>query len=460
MAAEQVMRRGFKYPLTLTPAQIQTLDEQASAAVTVWNCLHAIHGFYSTNRSKPDRRYPTLKEMDTAVKQARKDVDFLTVLPAQAAQQVIKSYAQAWRNYWGGTHDRPDFHSKKRTRAAVDVPQASAMNLVRLNSKWARMNLPLAGAAKFRLHRALPGLNRNGVIKGARLVKEPGLNAAGGGWFVAFRVELPTPASTVTNPDAVLGIDRGIVHTMTDSDGNFLDQPPTLTPSEKKRLYRLERTAARQQQARLNTAKPTVGKRPFSNRHRDTYRRIGALKAKQARRRYDFAHQTTRALVNLGYGTYVIEDLTLKNMIASAKGTIESPGTNVAQKTGLNRSLHDASLGQLDTLLTYKAKQAGALVVRVRPHGTSTECHRCGSTTPGQRESQASFRCKDSTCGWVGNADYNAALNIKARGIAWLNTQRGTEQASQDVEPIGSHPNHGNRQSRAKRRQPQEAVLA
>ena len=34
-----------------------------------------------------------------------------------------------------------------------------------------------------------------------------------------------------------------------------------------------------------------------------------------------------------------MEDLKLKNMTKSAKGTVEEPGKNVRQKTGLNRSL-------------------------------------------------------------------------------------------------------------------------
>ncbi len=34
-----------------------------------------------------------------------------------------------------------------------------------------------------------------------------------------------------------------------------------------------------------------------------------------------------------------LEDLGVKNMIRSAKGTVENPCKNVAQKSGLNRSI-------------------------------------------------------------------------------------------------------------------------
>lgn len=113
-------------------------------------------------------------------------------------------------------------------------------------------------------------------------------------------------------------------------------------------------------------------------------------------------------------------------MTRSASGTVEVPGVNVTQKSGLNRSILDQGWIQILTLLTYKADQAAARVIGVRPHGTSQTCHRCGSGAPGQRENQAVFRCADQGCGWTGNADTNAAIVIK---------QRGQEAALQAVQP-------------------------
>ncbi len=39
------------------------------------------------------------------------------------------------------------------------------------------------------------------------------------------------------------------------------------------------------------------------------------------------------------HGMIAIEDLGTQRMSKSAKGTIDSPGKNVAQKSGLNRSI-------------------------------------------------------------------------------------------------------------------------
>lgn len=398
-----MVKRCVKYPLTPSRPQEQTLVAQSNAARVLWNLIHAHHTFYESAR-----RWPTWTESDAAIRQARKDIDWLAVLPAQAAQQVLKAYVQAWKNHWGGTHERPGFKSR-RARRAVDVPQARDLNITRLNRKWGTVQIPKVGVCKIRLHRGLPE-----KITGARVVREAT------GWVLVVRGEnmIVKPRQRRIERGSV-GIDRGITHTLAVSDGSFIDQPDTLTPGEARRLYRLQCRAARQRGSKPRGQKP-------SRRLQRTYTQITGLRARQARRRYDFAHQATAALITSGVAVVVVEDLRVANMTRTAKGTLEQPGVNVKQKSGLNRAILDQGWTQFQTLLTYKADQAGARVIAVRPHGTSQTCHACGSTAPGQRESQALFRCADTDCGWAGNADTNAAIVIQ---------QRGQEVALQDVEP-------------------------
>ncbi|MFF5210999.1 zinc ribbon domain-containing protein [Streptosporangium sp. NPDC000396] len=54
--------------------------------------------------------------------------------------------------------------------------------------------------------------------------------------------------------------------------------------------------------------------------------------------------------------------------------------------------------------------KAPGRVVRVNPAYTSQRCSACGIVDPKSRQSQAAFRCR--SCGYVGNADVNAARNI------------------------------------------------
>lgn len=124
----------------------------------------------------------------------------------------------------------------------------------------------------------------------------------------------------------------------------------------------------------------------------------------------------------------VVEDLKILNMMASASGTVEEPGVNVSQKRGLNRSIAGQAWGRTVEFLTYKTAGRGGLVAKVRPHGTSQECHRCHTTTPRSRETQSRFACKNPACGWIGNADTNAARNLLHRynsAAGWAVTGRG-----------------------------------
>ncbi|WP_374196305.1 hypothetical protein [Streptomyces sp. ISL-10] len=92
------------------------MDDQAHAARTMWKFLHD----WWTMLPK-DRR--SLAAADAAIRQARKEVDWLGVLAAQAAQAVLKTYFQAWKNCWDGRADAPDFKGCFRSVMSVDIPQ-------------------------------------------------------------------------------------------------------------------------------------------------------------------------------------------------------------------------------------------------------------------------------------------------------------------------------------------------
>jgi putative transposase len=104
-----------------------------------------------------------------------------------------------------------------------------------------------------------------------------------------------------------------------------------------------------------------------------------------------------------------VEDLKIKNMTRSAKGTRCDPGRNVRQKAGLNREILRAGWGLLVRRLEEKAP---GRVEKITPHYTSQRCSACGHVDGKSRESQAVFQC--TACGFAGNADVNAARNIAA----------------------------------------------
>nr|WP_245505839.1 transposase [Rhizobium sullae] len=62
---------------------------------------------------------------------------------------------------------------------------------------------------------------------------------------------------------------------------------------------------------------------------------------------------------------------------------LEEPGTNVARKAGLNRSIRAAAWYRFERLLTYKLAFLGGTVVKVDPRYTSVTCSKCGSRDKG-----------------------------------------------------------------------------
>ncbi|MGW0195472.1 RNA-guided endonuclease InsQ/TnpB family protein [Nonomuraea sp. NPDC003201] len=395
-------RFAHRARLALTPAQVRLIDDQAHAARALWNLLHEWWTMLPTCRR-------SLAAADAAIRQARQDIDWLAVLPAQAAQGVLKTYFQAWKNCWEGRAEAPTFKARFRSVMAVDIPQGRDLQVTRAHRRWGMVNIPRVGRVRFRWTKDLPvgkEADAGNRITGARLVKDAL------GWHIAFRIQTIAPKSEPhQGPD--IGIDAGVAVPLALSDGNHhthekwkatKDKPNAwLTDKEQATLLALERRAAHRKSFR------NPGERT-SRRLRATYDQIARLRARAKRRTIDWQHQTTTEIART-YGVIVVEDLPIANMTKSAKGTVENPGTNVAQKTGLNRSISQEAWGRTVTLLTYKAARYGGALHKVPAPGTSLRCSACGFTTPGSRESQAMFVCKNPDCGWSGNADYNAARN-------------------------------------------------
>ncbi|MEU1599660.1 transposase [Streptomyces sp. NPDC005708] len=397
---------GHRARLALSPAEVSNADAQAHAARTMWNLLHAWW-----QMMPKDKRTPA--NADAAIRQARKDLDFLAVLPAQAAQAVLKTYVQAWKNCWEGRANAPNFKGRFRSAMSVDVPQGRDLNIKRVHRGWGMVNLSKIGRVRFRWTKSLPvgkHATTDNRITGARLIKDAL------GWHIAFRVMTQESAPAPhTGPE--VGIDVGVTVPLALSDGNHqdhgrparlpdgtADRDKWLTPKEKAKLLRLEREAAHRKGFRKRGEKT-------SRRLQQTYDQIKQLRAKATRRALDWQHQTTTYLART-YGTVVVEALTITNMVKSAKGTVEEPGKNVKQKAGLNRSISQEAWGRTVTMLAYKAAQYGATLVKVPAPGTSQRCSACGFTTPGSRKDQATFVCKNPDCGFAANADWNAARNI------------------------------------------------
>jgi putative transposase len=170
---ERVRRRTHKARLYPTSGQTAALDRQRNTARALWNLLHE---WYTCRRGGIARR-PSIAEIDRQLRDARANPlpgwEWLADLPAQATQQVLKHYLNAWNRYSSGISKPPKF-KKRNAYLAVDAPQASALKIARLNRRWGEVRILLVGRVRFRWTRPLPEISRDcpGRITGAHLVKD------------------------------------------------------------------------------------------------------------------------------------------------------------------------------------------------------------------------------------------------------------------------------------------------
>lgn len=185
-----------------------------------------------------------------------------------------------------------------------------------------------------------------------------------------------------------LGVDLGIVNLATTSDGEVFS-------GENVEKYRTKITSLK---ARLQSKGTKSAKRHLKK-----------LSKKESRYKKDVNHCISKKLVAkakaLGVGLK-LEDLhfSKKPVMKFNKGLRDN-----------NAKLGKWAFGQLRNFTSYKAKIVGIPVLMVNPAYTSQKCSKCGHISENNRETQAEFVCEK--CGFVTNADLNAAINISRASI-------------------------------------------
>ncbi|MFF4354336.1 RNA-guided endonuclease InsQ/TnpB family protein [Streptomyces sp. NPDC001530] len=404
-AVKEPADAGRKYRLFPTDEQAERLREWGHTCRAVWNIALEQRIYVYQQR----RAYLRADEQCRYLTTARHDLEWIGNLPSQAPQQILKHLDRAYDNFWNAEHPAGFPRFKKRTaRLAIPLP-GQAVRVTKLNRKWASVRIPKLGEVKFRLTRSL-----GGRIKAATIRTD-----GSGRWYVSFGVHTGRAAVRPNgNPSA--GVDFGVKQAAYLSDETTPRlMPQTLTEGEKRRLAGLERRKERQ----IAQCKKHRGGK-YSNRLRRTLSAIAELKARQARRRMDFTHKLTTDLAK-NHGLVAVEDLRVKQMTGTAKGTRSRPGVNVGRKAALNRAILDNMPGERRRQLTYKCPMYGSMLVEVAPAGTSQTCAVCHHRDPASRVSRDSFDC--TKCGHIDDADHNASVVILARG---LQTEAGSSFAA------------------------------
>ncbi len=387
-----------RYRLVPSPAQEATLRDHCAHARFVWNLAVEQHSHWHPGRASA----PGYLEQCRQLTAARAEHPWLAAGSQMVQQQALRDFAQAMVGFFDPQNPAgwPSWRKAGRNEG-FRVVALKPGEVRRLSRHVGEVRVPKAGRIRFRWSRDVPA-----GVKSYRVTMD-----RAGRWHVAFAV-IPEPVPAPGNGQ-VVGIDRGVAVTAALSTGEML-HAPALTAREQRRMRRLERKLARARRG--------------SNRRRRVRLAIARLRARETDPRKDWVEKVSTGIARR-FDVIRVEDLQIKNMTRSAKGTRGDPGRNVRAKAGLNREIMRSGWGLLVRRLEGKAP---GRVETITPHYTSQRCSACGHVDGKSRESQAVFRC--TVCGFAGNAEVNAAINIAAGHAV---TTRG---GCRDAGPVNREP--------------------
>ena len=390
----------MRFRLYPSAAQKVLLLEQCGHARYVWNL--------GLEQRLMWRRWqgptPGFNAQSAQLTEARRAEPWLACGSQTVQQQALRDLDQAWQRFFAGTHKRPKWR-KAGEDEGLRIVGPAGLRVRQDNRARSSVLVPKIGWLQFKRSRALVDW------KSYRITRD-----RAGRWHIAFAV-IPPPIPA-PGTGGVVGVDRGVTVTVALSTGE-MTSPAGLRVKEAERLLRLQRRLARARRG--------------SNRRRKVRTLIGQLKATDGDRRKDWVEKTTTGLARR-FDVIRVENLNVKGMTRSARGTMENPGRNVAQKAGLNRGILKSGWGLLVTRLEQKAS---GRVEKVKAAYTSQTCNACKHIASESRKSQATFVCV--ACGHRAN-DVNAARNIAAGHAVTARGDRRVLARSVKREPQHARP--------------------
>ena len=373
--------KAYKYRLKTGPHDELILSRFAGCSRFAWNrALSFQKGLLDSGR-----RCLSYESLTLQLPVWKKEFPFLKDVHSQILQQRLKELCRAIDAALDPKDARefPKFKKKHKSIASFRYPQG-----FKLNGNC--VFLPKIGWMRFYKSRDIEGTPKNCTV-----------SKRGQHWYVSVQTEMDV-AAPMHMSSSFAGADMGVRNTLTMSDGSTY-RAAKLSGKMSLKLVAMQRKLSRMVKRSNNWKKQKI--------------KINRLHVRISDMRKDRLHKVSSE-VSKNHAVLVLEDLKVKNMSASAKGTVDKPGKNVKRKSALNRSILDQGWYELRRQIEYKMSWHGGQVIFVHPAGTSQTCSCCGHVSPENRPSQALFYCVK--CGHTENADVNAAKVILGAGQALL----------------------------------------
>lgn len=375
-----IIHRGFNYRIYPTKEQEARLLRWESTLRFLWN-LGLEQWKLWMSRPRGERRYPSAMGQNRELTELRAQHDWIADVPRNACEMVFFVLQDAWKRcFEGGGAPR---WKRRGNIVGMREPHGPCFK-VGLDF----VTFPRLGRVAAVIHRPLGGKQKAITI-----------TRDGDQWFASVMCEVEI-ADRGPSVKPAVGIDRGVVNLLADSDGRRVEAEAGREARMRARIARVQRVVERRRKGGKNRQKAID--------------KLARLHRTVRRQREHVLHEQSARYAK-SHGVIVIEKLHVQRMTASAAGTPAEPGVNVRAKAGLNRSVLAAGWSKFAKMLRYKVVPEGGEVREVAAAYSSQTCSRCGRVDPTSRVSQALFRC--TGCAHEEHADTNAARVILQRGL-------------------------------------------
>jgi putative transposase len=315
----------------------------------------------------------------------KQEFPWLTECYSQVLQSVSLNLSQAFINFFEGRTNYPNFKSK-HGKQSIQYPQ----NVKLMDGV---IKLPKIGEVKAKIHRIFDGTLKTVTVSTSKTGK----------YYACLLFDDGLPEPDIIGQDEAVGIDVGLTHFATTSDGSKFDNPKPLKKHERN-LKRKQRKLSRKQKG--------------SKRRAKARRIVARVHERIANTRKDFQHKLSRKLVNENQ-VIVVENLAVKNLVKNH---------NLAQ------AISDCGWSEFTRQLKYKAEKAGKTYLEIgRFFPSSKTCHVCLNQVDSLALNVRSWDC--SHCKTRHDRDVNTAINIRDEGLRILALGTSATAQGGDVRP-------------------------
>lgn len=367
------MFQSYKYRLYPNANQRESIEKHINACRFVYNLFleKKIKHYKECGKSL------SWFDLNNMLPSLKNEYPFLREVASQTLQMTSRNLNHAFTRFFRDKSGYPKFKSKKNPIQSFQYPQS-----VKLNLESNKIYLPKVGNVKCRIHNIFEG-----DIKTCTVSK-----TSTGKYFISILVDTkePIPELQPFDLETITGIDVGLIHFATLSDGTKIENPRYFKNSSIK-LKRLQQSLSRKVKG--------------SNNYKKAKLKVAKCHETIANQRSDFLHKLTHKLVSENQAI-AIEDLNISGMMKNHK---------------LAKHIADASWSEFRRQLVYKCNKFGKTLITINRFEPSSKiCSFCGYYNKDLKMGDRIWICPN--CGSELDRDVNAAINIKRFALMRQNT--------------------------------------